>query len=389
MLPFLKRYAIISTLIIATIGFGIYTFIKTKRENALRAEIFYKKSLDLLKARNYKKSEIYLGLAIKDNPKAEYYYSAYRLLISLNRAGEAEFYLKKAIEKDPKNPNYYYHAAGVIGEYNEKAGIDYIKKAIKLEPKNCDYLRLYARLLYAVGKYSETYKQLNQCLEYDKADVAAWNNLAVYHSFQKENQKALEIWQKAAKANPESTYIWYHYGLKAKEMNGDELAVMALKKRIALEPYSGADAAKLISEITGEKMDPTYAKYFEELKVTMPLSYAHNCVYIPATFEGVTGLFLIDTGATESHVYKKFLRENQLKVFTGATGVYQTAGGTISVPIIYADFKIAGVAINNIRVGVLSDDPYDGSAGIIGQNIIQNFKLEIDRTKGVVVLRAN
>jgi hypothetical protein len=40
-------------------------------------------------------------------------------------------------------------------------------------------------------------------------------------------------------------------------------------------------------------------------------------------------------------------------------------------------------------VGVLPGDSGDDSVGIIGQNIIQRFKLEIDRTKGVVILRAN
>ncbi len=385
MMSFLKKYLII----LIPVFMGLLLFFGIKYQNTQKAEIFYKQSLDYLRLHDYKKAETYLGLAIKNSPKAEYFYTAYRLLIYFNRIGEAEIYLKKAIAKNNHNANYYYEAARLIGAYNEQSAIEYIKKAIKIEPKNCDYLRLYATLLYRLGEYPETYKQLNKCLEYDKADIVAWNNLAGYYSYQGEKRKSLAIWARATKANPKSAYVWYHYGLKAQELKENELAVKAFKQSIVLEPYSGAVAAKLVSEITGEKIDPTYQKYFDELKITLPFKYSHNCMLIPASVEGISGWFLLDTGASESHVYESFLKRNGLKSMGNSTGHYQTAGGVISVPIVYADFKVADLDIANVRVGVLPGSSGDDSVGIIGQNIIQHFKLEIDRANSRVILRAN
>lgn len=172
-------------------------------------------------------------------------------------------------------------------------------------------------------------------------------------------------------------------------MNDKDAAVRALKKSIELEPYTGASAAKLISEITGERMGASYQKYFEELKISVPFKYSHNCTLIPASVEGVSGWFLLDTGASDSLIYESFLQRNQLNAISTSTGNYQTAGGIISVPIVYANFKIADINIAHVRVGVLPGDSGDDSVGIIGQNIIQRFKLEIDRNKGVVILRAN
>lgn len=74
---------------------GLVLFVVIKNKNSQKAEIFYQQSLDSLKLGDYKKSETYLGLAIKNNPKAEYFYTAYRLLVYFNRLGEAEIYIKK------------------------------------------------------------------------------------------------------------------------------------------------------------------------------------------------------------------------------------------------------------------------------------------------------
>ena len=67
MMSFLKKYLII----VIPILMGLVLFLGIRYKNAQKAEIFYKQSLDYLQLRDYKKSETYLGLAIKNNPKAE------------------------------------------------------------------------------------------------------------------------------------------------------------------------------------------------------------------------------------------------------------------------------------------------------------------------------
>jgi len=74
----------------------VFYFVDTRKIK--KAEILYKKSIDAFNNGDLKKSEIYLGSAIKNHPKAEYFYSAYYLLLNLGRPSEAEIY-KKSFRK--------------------------------------------------------------------------------------------------------------------------------------------------------------------------------------------------------------------------------------------------------------------------------------------------
>ena len=99
---------------------------------------------------------------------------------------------------------------------------------------------------------------------------------------------------------------------------------------------------------------------------------------------GHKGLFLVDTGATDSFLYKRFLKKYNLEI-QGSQLIahYETGNGLISVPVFYSDIEIGRFKLNNSRIGILEDGTANDTRidGIIGMGVLKNFNVKLDSRK--------
>lgn len=330
-----------------------------------------------------------LNKAISYHQNSIYYYFKYEILKQIGKNNEADLNLERAIKIEPNNA-YYLHAAGMlkhqIGDSEE--GIGLLKKAIKLQPKNSDYKMDLSLALSDSGYSEESIKILEQILKNDSKYYRAWNQLASLYHYSGNDSKSHEVRKKAIEQFPDDPSHYFWYAVSCERQNLKEEAILAYKKSIELEPSTGTTAAYRIADLTGSKVDPIY-EIKEDKDKPIPFIYRNNAMYIKAFVEDIEGIFLIDTGATSSHIYKEFLDKNDLYI-TGDAPVIEieTAGGIIQAPIYYSNFRVGEYIIRNVRTSILQDSSIDQSDGIIGQDILNQFKIEINYDNRTITLKS-
>lgn len=99
--------------------------------------------------------------------------------------------------------------------------------------------------------------------------------------------------------------------------------------------------------------------------------------------------FLVDTGAAVSVIFDRFFTRNNLHVPSDKVVIsYRLANGSIAqAPLYYADYQLGNHPIRNIRTAVIKvpskEIDFDG---IIGQNILENFQVNIDHKNQIITL---
>lgn len=364
---------------------SIMTYIRYK--NIEDAKILYKQALDSWKLGKKKTAEQYLGAAIKKDKKAEYYYTAYRMLAGQSKIGLAELYVKKALKAAPKNTEYLYKAAQLVAYYNPEEAVGYLKQAQKLKSDDCRFSVLLAQISVEANDVAEAIDELYRCLEHEPANEAAWNNIAVYHLRQKENDKAVEVLNKACATNPNSAYLWQQKGLIEKQLGKLDQAVISLAKSVELQPYTGMSAVKIIEKITGTKYQGEHAEYFEDMKARVPFKIEGKHIFLQVEIQGKPGWFLLDTGATDSIIYKHFANEKQIKFDKLYYSSYETVAGIFDAPVSYLDISLGAIDLANVKFAMIGKDQVSHSDGIIGQNVLNNFDININYNEYFVTMK--
>lgn len=107
---------------------------------------------------------------------------------------------------------------------------------------------------------------------------------------------------------------------------------------------------------------------------------------IPAKINGQEAKFILDSGAFYSMISSAVAAEYKLKLSPGPSGLtVKGIGGSTEVQVATVkDFNLVGVDIKNIEFLVGGSDI--GSAGILGQNLLEKFDVEYDLANGVIRL---
>jgi tetratricopeptide (TPR) repeat protein/predicted aspartyl protease len=107
---------------------------------------------------------------------------------------------------------------------------------------------------------------------------------------------------------------------------------------------------------------------------------------IPAKINGQDAKFILDSGAFYSMISSATASEYKLKLSPGPYGLtVQGIGGTTEVQVATVkDFNLVGVDIKNVEFLVGGSDV--GSAGLLGQNLLEKFDVEYDLANGVIRL---
>lgn len=372
-------------LLIGSSIFGTFFYL-SKKEKTQQAEYLYREAIKAWQGGNKSKAERYIAAAIKKNDLAQYYYTAYRFLAYQNKVGLSEFYIKAAADKDQKNSLYQYNAARYIEGIDTQKAYGYLTRALKLEPNNCLYLLMESNMLETMGLREKAIKSLNKCLNKDPHYEMAWHNLAFLNSFE-DRKNGVEILEKGLEKNPQSNYLWYQKALFEKDAGLTSAAIASLEKSIDINPDQGKDAANLIYQLSGKAYQGKHQKIIQGLMQKLPFKYRANHIYLYAFVEGVPGWFLLDTGASTSIVYERFLRKNRMKLKSyHSMRVFESVQGIFAMPLTHVNIKLGEFNLADVEVGILDSESRDESDGIIGQNILGNYSLEVNHSEGFVKL---
>jgi tetratricopeptide (TPR) repeat protein len=380
-----KKSILITGTIVAMIG-GII-FYKVDQDSSEKANTAYAVAKDLIAQGDSESALNKLDEAIKQKQKSSFYYLKYQILDGQGNTNEAAINLDKAVEHDPKNTDYLYQSAMFYCNKggNPEKGLERLKQLIQLEPKNSDYRLIYGSTLAQLGRFNDSIQVLETLVHDDPNYENAWNDLASIYTYAGYPDKSLKMRLHAVTRYPKSAFHWFWLGNIYDTQGNKSKAIEAYQKSIAFEPDSGAIAASRIALLSGKKMAEHYREIIED---SVPVLFKNSHAFVQAEIAGHTGLFLLDTGATDSVLFHRFFDKHHLAIGDDSpTTKYETAGGMISAPVFYSDIKMARFNIQNARVAVINDPSQnEDSDGIIGMNVLKNFNVKLDNLKGRVIL---
>lgn len=379
------KYALLITTLTVSIGVGILMFWMDKT-NTEAASLAFAAAQDASIQGNAELALIKLDEAIQHKKQALYFYTKYVILMQQKKYHEAGINLEKAAQQEPGNAGYAFETGYFyIGQGADiQKGLAYLKKAKDLDPKNSDYTLIYGSTVAQYENMNAGINVLERLTKQDPYYSSVWNTLAALYSQVGQPEKALETRIQATQKFPNDAFHWYWLAHQYDQQDNKPKAVEAYKKSIALAPEWGTSAAYRIAALTGDKVPEQYRTIMEE---HIPVVYRDTHAYIQASFNGHTGLFLLDTGATESALFKSFLTKNGIDIGeNNPTAQYQTANGILSAPIIYSNVQIKTFNLKNMRVAVIPspqvDEPFDG---IIGMNVMKYFNVSMDNLRGTLI----
>ena len=116
-------------------------------------------------------------------------------------------------------------------------------------------------------------------------------------------------------------------------------------------------------------------------------------LFVPVVLNGVSGTFLVDTGAGVTTIHPAFAERAGIDVPARAPRVLLTVagGGQYSVPIVTAkSVKVGEAAVEAIDIGVFSglSSMRQGVArdGILGVDFLRHFRMTVDRQDRLLIL---
>lgn len=120
--------------------------------------------------------------------------------------------------------------------------------------------------------------------------------------------------------------------------------------------------------------------------VDLPITMNSLRPQIPTKINGQEAKFILDSGAFYSMISSATAAEYKLKLSPGPYGLTVVGvGGSTEVQIATVkDFNLVGVDLKNIEFLVGGSEV--GSAGLLGQNLLEKFDVEYDLANGVIRL---
>ena len=182
-------------------------------------------------------------------------------------------------------------------------------------------------------------------------------------------------------------------------VNG-KAATKSLKNTIGVEGALGYDFFERFvvtvdyatQRLTISKPSEPSAVNMRDLSRSIPISLSLHVPVIRATIDGVNGLFMLDTGDSGSvHLYSRFAKRIALARFgKSRSAPAQGVGGgvtehvTMGHTLKLGSYNLQDVEASEIRGSGISE--VSDLAGGIGNNILKQFTLRYDYSRGIVML---
>jgi predicted aspartyl protease len=127
----------------------------------------------------------------------------------------------------------------------------------------------------------------------------------------------------------------------------------------------------------------------EPVRIPIQIQGNHNLIQASVlSQQAYSGQFMLDTGAAQTVIYRRFLKRHNLVVPSNSQIVqFHGFAGQANAPVVFVDLNLGGVVLRNV-VAVVIDDPqlFPGD-GVIGMNALKHFKFELDQTNQTLTLK--
>jgi|GEM_PF-3139066 len=172
----------------------------------------------------------------------------------------------------------------------------------------------------------------------------------------------------------------------AQSYNLDELVSQQLFTITLKPPFQELPLQSIPHVLGVSSLDLMTLLYHAELKhqsTCIPLSAQGNHLVLNATIksQGGThrGRFLLDTGATHTILFKSFLTRNNLHLPLNTKRMnYQGLAGNSTAPLVYVDLTLGRIHVPNVLVMVVDDPPVFPGDGILGMNVLKQFRMDLN-----------
>lgn len=201
--------------------------------------------------------------------------------------------LSADLDVEVKNEILLHYTRTYINDSTQHTYCDSLfRQVIDINPHEYRYRELYAAFLAAINHYSEAAEQIGVAVDIDPANLNNWFAVITYHSIANENDKALEMAQRATGYFPDNAEIIESYGstLYATERYDEALTQMKRAIEIADSTDYKAQARRygLIGDILHKmgESDSAYVYYQHALDINpADLNVMNNMAYFLAVDE--------------------------------------------------------------------------------------------------------
>lgn len=170
----------------------------------------------------------------------------------------------------------------------------------------------------------------------------------------------------------------------------DQLSAVSLLRELAADTSIGAQAGALLAAI--DKQDKPIAPVTKTESVALLRYRNHYIAPVLVNREAELSL-IIDTGASITSLSKRRfddMVDDGLVDDFRRVGVhlFNTANG-MSRGVVYRvdQFRLGNNELNDIRIAVLDFDQETGIDGLLGMNVLQHFRFEIDQDESALLLQ--
>ncbi|MBK8190642.1 MAG: aspartyl protease family protein [Vampirovibrionales bacterium] len=372
----------IVTGVMALIGLGVWWWSDAEATRA--AEASYAKAQDACEQGQALTCLDHLNEALRRKEKVEYLELKYNALDHESRRSESLLTLNRLLAMTPDHPHYNFLKFEDEANYGDwETAMRYLEKAVSRAPNNGDYKIAKATQLVENNRRAEALPLYKELIKEDPHYYHYWDQYALsYQNFNQYDQ-ALKIRLEGLKQNPKDDMQYFGLGCLYDAMKKYPEAVVAYRKSLQLDPMEDSIAAQRIYEITGKRVPPELENLTSQ---TLPITSQGNVVFVKADLNGVTGRFLIDTGASFCVAPANKAAKFKLKP-TGQVMAFQTGNGMIQSPIAYGNLRLGKHDFENLRIALTPPMKDDHVDGVIGMDVLQQFQFEINREAGTLTLR--
>jgi tetratricopeptide (TPR) repeat protein len=158
-------------------------------------------------------------------------------------------------------------------------------------------------------------------------------------------------------------------------------AITPIETFIAFHPSKRQDTqiTRVIAEYAQQgSCDTRYASGFDRI----PFLGLTNTRNITVIVNGVTGNFILDTGASLMSVTANFAAKSKIKIESGNQLTLGVVGGQVLADFGYATTVSVGKAqAQGVAIAVIKDskDPFDGMDGLLGMSFLARFNVTLSQ----------
>lgn len=384
---FVKKFLLTGIAVVTVLGVGLWGWGQFQQQQ--EAQAFYAMALDALRKDDPYLAEEKVNQALSLSNQAAFHVAKAQIHLEKDEPHQAEAALAQATRLAPKNSAYLYKLAELraLNQAPESDTLPLLRQVTAKDAKNTEAQLLLANVLFRFGHTEESLKVLRKLVTQDPSFEAAWDAMAGIYQQMGDTARMIETLQAALKQMPNHTPFWLYLGESYNIVNDRPNAIRAFTQVIHLDHDGdwGLTAAKQLRAMGVKTLPKGLGIVLED---SLPAEFRGQHVYVRAFVQGREGLFLLDTGASDSVLYTPFVKNNPLSLPANPPRhFYDTAGGVISAPVYTLPVKLGRFSFPFIRFGVIPptnpDVPFDG---IIGMNVVGEYRLTIDRSKERVLL---